>query len=305
MKTSVLICTYNRGNLINSTLESLITKQTRSPDEIIVVNGGGDNNCEEVLKSWSLRFRNLKEIKTKNLNLSNSRNIGIKYCTGDIILQTDDDAIPFPDWIELIYNAHNKFPNAGVIGGDVVDASGKSLVFKVADATTFPHYNSIKEVRNVPGVNSSYKKQVIDLIGEYDINLFRGEDVDYNWRVICEGWKVLYFPKIKVYHQHRATWRSLFNQHYMYGKAYFLVRKKWQNMYCHYPRRLNSIKSIFKLIFFLVEPFIDGLNKVKWIKGSINKIKSYPIIVCIQYYWRLGLFSQMINYKLKNDFRKN
>ena len=52
MKTSVLICTYNRGSLINGTLDSIINHQTISPDEIIVVNGGGINNCSSTLIKW-------------------------------------------------------------------------------------------------------------------------------------------------------------------------------------------------------------------------------------------------------------
>ena len=48
MTTSVLVCTYNRGNLINETLKCLIGNQTNCPDEIIIINGGGDNDCLDV-----------------------------------------------------------------------------------------------------------------------------------------------------------------------------------------------------------------------------------------------------------------
>ena len=60
MKVSVLICTFNRGNLIENTLESLIVNQTNEADEIIVVNGGGLKNCEDILQSWSKKFSKIK-----------------------------------------------------------------------------------------------------------------------------------------------------------------------------------------------------------------------------------------------------
>ena len=84
------------------TLESLIINQTNKADEIIVVNGGGLNNCESILQIWSKKFSKLKIIRTENINLANSRNIGLKECHGDLILLTDDDARPYPDWIENI-----------------------------------------------------------------------------------------------------------------------------------------------------------------------------------------------------------
>ncbi len=292
MKISILICTYNRGNLINGALSSLIEKQTRRPDEIVVVNGGGANDSSSVLGFWNKKFPKLKEVKTNNVNLATSRNIGLRHCSGDLIAQTDDDAEPFPDWIERLIEAHEKYPEAGVIGGEVVDASGSGLLFNIADATTFPHHNHLKEVRNVPGVNSCYKKDVIEAVGEYDTTLFRGEDVDYNWRAIQAGFKVLYDPEIKVYHHHRATWKGLFNQHYMYGRAYYLVRKKWPSMYCSYPRNLYGIKSIMKLIFYMVNPLLDSFGKASLINGFFPKIIAYPIVVGIQYYWKLGVFYQ-------------
>jgi len=248
MKTTVFICTYNRGYLINGTLEALINNQTRNPNEIIVVNGGGENDCQKTLEKWQKEFLSLKIIQTKNKNLAASRNVGLPHCSGDLILQTDDDARPFPDWIDRIVEAHEKFPEAGVIGGDVIDASGNSFLSNIADATTFPHHDATCEVRSVPGVNSSYKRKVIEHIGEYDENLFRGEDVDYNWRAIQKGWKILYIPNIKVIHIHRATWKGLFHQHYMYGRAHYLVRKKWPEMYSHYPLVIHSLWHVIKWI---------------------------------------------------------
>lgn len=167
MTVSVFICTYNRGNLIDGTLCAVIERQTRKPDEIVVVNGGGTNDCHATIVKWQKLFPTLREIKTKNVNLATSRNIGLPQCKGDIILQTDDDAEPFPNWIERLIDEHQKHPEAGVIGGNVVDASGKGLIFKIADATTFTHFNEENycETRTVPGVNSSYKRDTIEKVG--------------------------------------------------------------------------------------------------------------------------------------------
>lgn len=288
MKTTVFICTYNRGNLINGTLDSVVNNQIKNPDEIVIVNGGGDNDCQEILEIWKENYTNIKIIRTKNKNLAASRNIGLPYCSGDLILQTDDDARPFPDWIKKIVRAHIKYPNCGVIGGRVIDTTKRTFLSKIADISTFPSYSKIKKVRSIPGVNSSYKREVINVVGKYDETLFRGEDVDYNWRAKLIGWDILYHPEIKVKHIHRPTWRGLFYQHFMYGRAHYLVRKKWLGMYSHYPLRITSIKTFFKSIAsWTLIPFLDAIAKSKKLKTQPNGFEIL-IILIVNIFNRIG-----------------
>jgi glycosyltransferase AglI len=271
VKNTVFICTYNRGLLINGTLNAIINHQTHKPDEIIVVNGGGKYNCQESLVKWKKIFPALKIIQTENKNLATSRNIGLPHCKGDIIIQTDDDARPFPDWVSKMVEYHQKYPNTGVIGGNVIDAGRQTYLSRIADIATFPNHTKTKKVRSVPGVNSSYKKGVIESVGNYDETLFRGEDVDYNWRAIQKGWDVIFIPDIKVKHLHRPSWNGLIHQHYMYGRAHYLVRKKWNNMYSHYPIRINSTGTLLKWgASWTLIPIQDAFQKAKKIGPKIN-----------------------------------
>ncbi len=291
---TVLICTYNRGDLINNTLRSLIQGQTQLADEIIVVNGGGQNDCSSAIALWQTQCNYLIEIKTENINLANSRNIGLKAAQGDLVLMTDDDAEVFPDWIAQMQTAHMHYPDAGCIGGEVVDRGGDTILSRLADAITFPKYDTVKEVRTVPGVNCSYKRKVLEAIGPQDISLFRGEDVDFNWRVIQAGFKVLYVPDIKVYHYHRSTWKGLFNQHYMYGRAYYRVRKKWPNMYSAYPRHIKSVKMLIKAMYLPFLPWHHAWLKVKALHSFKDKFLGYLMFVAISYISMYGTFKQYI-----------
>ena len=93
-------------------------------------------------------------------------------------------------------------------------------------------------------------------VGLQDTSLFRGEDVDYNWRVQQAGYEIYYDPAVRVLHHHRATLRALLRQHYMYGRAYYLVRRKWPQMYCVYPHALRRRRDWLKALnFFAVVRF--------------------------------------------------
>jgi GT2 family glycosyltransferase len=277
---------------------SLVENQSRKADEIIVVNGGGENDCSKTLDHWQKKCSYLRVINTQNINLANSRNIGMAVCTGELILMTDDDAKPYSDWIGQIVAAHKNHPEAGAIGGEVVDAGGTGFLGRIADITTFPKWEKLTEVSTVPGVNCSYKRTVVQQIGEQDIKLFRGEDVDYNWRVLLAGFKVLYEPDIKVFHYHRPSWQGLFRQHHMYGRAYFRVRAKWPQMYCTYPHRLNSLKMWMKGFYFWVRPFPYAFKKTQYLPTFFEKLKAFPIICALSYYHMYGTFLQMLSDKM-------
>lgn len=180
-----------------------------------------------------------------------------------------------------------------MIGGDVVDAAGgDTFLYQIADTATFPRHYTNSEVNNLPGVNSSFKKEVINEVGEYDEKLFRGEDVDYNWRTIKKGWKVIYIPDIKVSHIHRPTWIGLLRQHYMYGRAHFLVRRKWPDMYSYYPIKINSFYSLLKWFASWVWfPWIDAYHKAKNMNNVMNGFE-FLVILLINMSNRIGIAIQ-------------
>ena len=294
MTTSILICTYNRGNLIDKTLDCLIKRQTVKPNEIIVVNGGGQDNCNYILQKWKNIFPKLKIKETQNINLAASRNIGLFLCEGDIILLTDDDARPYPNWIENIKKAYKIYPEACAIGGNIVDAGHGRFLSNIADISTFPHHKNTSVVRHIPGVNVSYKKEVINQIGKFDEKLLRGEDVDFNWRIYKRGWKLLSVPNVLVEHLHRSTWKSLFYQHYMYGRSHYLVRKKWPEMYSIYPIKIDSVSSMLKwLASWFWFPFIDAYHKSCRMKGVINGFE-FMTFYLVNLSNRVGIFVQKL-----------
>ena len=71
---SVVIPTYNRCELLNRSIRSVLN-QTLQPEEIIVVdNGSADDTRDMVSKS----FRNIRYIYHDKKGVSTARNLGIK-----------------------------------------------------------------------------------------------------------------------------------------------------------------------------------------------------------------------------------
>jgi len=292
MKFSVLICTYQRHELLNKALSALVDGTLEKPNEVVVVNGG-DERADEVVDGYAWRQRiQVKLVKTRNVNLAASRNVGLPHCTGDIIAMTDDDAQVFPDWITQMKRAHQEHPEAGAVGGPVIGTNPDSLIGRISDLITFPSWPEPRYMRTLPGVNVSYKREVVERLGPQDETLFRGEDVDYNWRVQQLGYKIYFDPAVKVYHHHRPALRAFLRQHYMYGRAYYLVRRKWPEMYCVYPHGIRRLKDVLKgLNFFaavLYEPALIAAHIGRW----SDRLLTYPILVANELAWKGGMVRQ-------------
>lgn len=297
MKFSVLICTYNRHELLRSALRSLIEETDEKPDQIVIVNGG-DEKADEIVQEFLNRdSMEIKLIKIKNINLAANRNAGLPHCMGDIIAMTDDDARVFPDWITCMKRAHQQHSEAGAVGGVVIGTNTNSLVGKVADLVTFPVWDNSCYVRTLPGVNISYKKEVIKKIGLQDETLFRGEDVDYNWRVLRAGYQIYFDPSIKVYHHHRPTFSGFLNQHYMYGRAYYLVRKKWPEMYCIYPHTFRKPKDFLKAANFMLSTFYQPFINICRLSSWQDRCSAIIVLFMTGLVWKTGMIVQALKNK--------
>jgi glycosyltransferase involved in cell wall biosynthesis len=295
---SVLICTYNRHKLLRKALQALIENTEEKPDQVVVVNGG-DQRADRVVQSFMGRHGvEVKLIKTVNKNLAASRNVGLPHCTGDIIAMTDDDAEVFPDWVTQMKRAHREHPEAGAIGGPVLAIDNSTLAARLAEKVTFPsHAAHRRYVRTLPTVNLSYKAEVIKLLGPQDEELWTGEDVDYNWRMIQCEYKVLYDPNVKVYHSNPTTIRDLWFKHYTYGRGYYLLRSKWPDMYCIYPHKLGDLKSWLKLFNFFADivyaPILNAISMERW----LDRIVTFPVLFVNQIVWRWGILVQYYRQK--------
>jgi len=122
MNVSVIIPTYNRAKDLAELLDSLL-EQTTKPFEVIIIDDNTPNNTIKVVcHEYKPRFESVgsKLVYVRNpreRSLTISRNVGVKIAKEDVIMFFDDDMILYPNYIEKILEAFEKYPNAlGVQG---------------------------------------------------------------------------------------------------------------------------------------------------------------------------------------------
>jgi GT2 family glycosyltransferase len=293
MTVSVLLCTYNRPALLARALHALAACNP-PPDELVLVNGG-DERAAEVARAWARGPVSLRLLSTANRSLAASRNVGLPHCMGEIVALTDDDAEVLPDWVAAQRGAFERYAGVGAVGGPVLGRhSNARLLSRLSDAVTFPRWPDTRPVRTLPGVNIAYRRAVIERVGAFDEQLFRGEDVDYNWRVRQAGYEVVYDPAMRVYHEHRSTWRAFFRQHWMYGRAYWLVRRKWPAMHSVYPRGLREPRDLLKAGYFVAGAFVEPLHSLQALPSGRDRLLGYGPLLINQVVWRAGMLYQAL-----------
>lgn len=90
MKFSIIIPVYNVEKYIRKCLDSIIN-QTYSNFEVIIVNDGTKDNSQSIIDEFCEKDSRFKSYIKENGGLSDARNYGVKYATGDYIIFLDSD----------------------------------------------------------------------------------------------------------------------------------------------------------------------------------------------------------------------
>jgi len=116
MKVSLITTALNEENSIKFFLDSVL-KQTKLPEELIIVDGGSTDRTVESIKYYVLSINRIKiRLIVKRGNRSVGRNIAIKNSTGDIIAVSDSGCILDKNWIAKITRPFSD-KNVDVVAG--------------------------------------------------------------------------------------------------------------------------------------------------------------------------------------------
>ena len=105
---SIIIPTYQRGPRIASTLDSVL-HQTRVPEEILVVNDGGDPVMSQFLQQ---HYPQVRVLEVPQGGAATARNRGAELATGAILIFFDDDDVMDPHAVETLLDLLQRFPEA-------------------------------------------------------------------------------------------------------------------------------------------------------------------------------------------------
>ena len=188
MKVCVAIPTYkNFGKTISRTLNSLATQTYKDFRVLIVYKPFPGDTTLEVIDEYRNKL-NIEVVVQKEGYVTEAMNITFKKVEEDVLIITDDDAIPECQFIRKHVSLHECYPRVGVVGGSVFPQS-----FQRQKSTLRVHLIDFLRLVNITlGYYKHLNKHLKEYLSYYnDMGLFVFNDPPLSMRETrCTMWVI-------------------------------------------------------------------------------------------------------------------
>lgn len=199
-KVSVIVPIYNVEKYLEKCINSLLS-QTLEDIQIILVNDGSKDNSGNIAREYEKNNKNrIIYVEKENGGLSDARNYGLKYATGDFVAFLDSD-----DYIEK--NAYEEMYNKAIEeNADYVECDFIwEFPNKIRVDKQYPYKNK-KEMLSFVRVVAWNKLIKSQLITDNNLEFPKGlryEDVEFTYKLIPFVNKFAYVDKPFIHYVQR------------------------------------------------------------------------------------------------------
>jgi GT2 family glycosyltransferase len=203
-RVSVIVATYNRSDLLRKNLDAILD-QDFSDYEALYVDDGSTDDTPEVLAEYARRYPSrLRVLRVPNGGQGRARNAGAEAARGELLLITDDDTVPPPNWIGAMLDNYARH-DCDALSGGFAPVSMKTPVER------YLYFRECilcgdrpKYARVVPAMSLLVPRELF-----WEIGGFIAEPIE-DW-VFCRqlrevGKRLYYDPSIRVAHHYQTEW---------------------------------------------------------------------------------------------------
>ncbi len=289
---SIILVNYNNSSDTIDCLKQLIN-QTFKDFEVIVVDNDSNENDHKSLNSFINKFQKLKQYNLKvfyqgiNNGYSGGINYGVKRSSGKIILILNSDIIIHKFFLMKSIHFLNSNLNYKIMGPKIYYHPNKEKIYFTGGYFKFYHFsganrigrglldpgnkkiNKIMEVDFISGCCMFVWRDVFRKVKLFDKNYFMyNEDIDFSYRVKQLGIKLVYFPKIVLYHKTDENKEKL---------SKFVKYNYFKNKFLFIFKHLHLILILYHLlisIFIIPTSFFKNrISYEKNLRGFFKIIK--------------------------------
>jgi glycosyltransferase involved in cell wall biosynthesis len=285
VNVSVVLCTYNRAELLRRALSALGAQRT-APGltwELVLVDNNSNDGTKDVVEA----FRASSPIPTTYLfegrqGKSIALNTGIDAATGEFLAFTDDDCRPEPTWLQDIVDCVRRWDADGVGGRILPEWSAPPPPWLATDRHLWTSIAMLddSEVRRVEmgpwqrangfrvwGANMAFRRSAFDAVGGFNpasgprgLKKYSHEEIELVRKLVEAGKVVMYDPAPTVHHWVSAERlrKSFYRWHSFYYGEGSAFRSGPPN-----SRHLLGIPP------FLIRAF--ARNLVAWIGAALRR----------------------------------
>lgn len=244
---SVVIATRDRGKSLANMMQSLVAQEYPQFEVILV------DNAPKTSDTYDFFVQNQRQFLQKGINfryiredipgLAVAHNRGLETAMGEIVAFTDDDVILDRFWLAEIARGFSTSKEIGCVTGLVIptelETPAQALfeeyggftkgfstqIFDISSQQQNNRFFPFSPGRYGTGANMAFRTSLLKKVGGFDPALGVGtpslgaDDLAIFFKVIMEGYQLMYQPAALVQHQHRRTYEGLQRQMFGYGSG--------------------------------------------------------------------------------------
>jgi len=285
---TVLLATRNRAEILSRVLDRYCTLEAPLGGwNLVIVDNGSTDLTRDVIHSYKHRLRLIYLFEPqpgKNAAL----NTGLSSISGDLVLLTDDDAFPYPDWLVRMREAADTNCNYTIFCGTVVPLwqSSPNLnllslvplgpVFTVTDSTV---PEGPTGAHNVFGPNMAIRAEVFACGYRFDAHIGprgsdypMGSETEFVRRLTKNGFMIWHCPRAVVEHfipraHMRLSW--ILNRAIRFGRGQFRLGQLEQGEV--FPSWLGVPRYLFRAM--LVEQICILTALLRFDRGKLFRAR--------------------------------
>jgi len=221
----VFVVVHNHAGTLRATLDS-VAAQTQRPRRVVVVDNGSTDSSVRIIEELATTLPLELVRYADNRGFAAAANEAIRRARADFVLALNPDCRLDPSFLATLIPAAEGRPRTGAAVGLLVRAKGETLspgdlvdsAGMVVTAAGRHHDRGAGRVPRVrwsrpawvfgaSGAAALYRREALDDVaypaGEvFDENFFAyREDADLAWRLQRRGWRCLYWPDARAWHE--------------------------------------------------------------------------------------------------------
>ena len=267
---SVVVCTYNRAELLTKGLQTLCEQTLAISDyEVIVVDNNSHDNTRAVTEDFCQRYPNIRYCFEAQQGLSHARNLGWREAKAAYVAYIDDECKAPSQWLAVAKQIIERL-SPGVFGGPYYGYhTTKPPAWWKESYEAFELCNkahALSPGEYIRGGNLFIQRRLLELMGGFEValgmsgnKLAYGEESHFqrHLRATLPDKLIYYDPELYIYHlvrPEKMTWRYILTSRFSSGRHIYTVF--WDNT----PQtdRLPHFQLLAQVVFIFLR-FFAGL----------------------------------------------
>lgn len=232
---SVIVPTHNREEQLAECLRALAAQSyPRDRFEVVVADDGSRRAPRDVIDAAAATLNITLIVRPAAGGPAAARNAAVATASGEFLAFTDDDCAPAADWLLRFEGRLAQTPTR-LVGGRTVNALTSNVCSEASQMLIdiiYAYFNTGHRPVFFASNNFAMAADAYRSIGGFAPSFRFAEDREFCDRWLHRGGEMTYEPDAVVHHRHSLSVRTLWRQHFNYGRGAFLfhavrAQRRW------------------------------------------------------------------------------